>query len=981
MMNRFFLWTICLSAMNPVSATENYFQQYVTYTMAISLDIEEHTIEGNSVVNYTNNSPDVLTNIYLHLLPNAFQKGSVKYREYKQKFGRQSRAAKFIKGMDAYFSRIEVSQLQIFKDGTILADTFKVDDTILSAALADPLQPGETLTMELNWVHHIGEQVERAGRVDEQYNMAQWYPKVVVYDEQGWHDNPFHAEGEFYGEFGTYDVTLDVPGWYIVGATGTVTAGDPGWSEVTVDTTIHFDKWLENYLDYKPEIDSTSRRIVTFHAQQVHDFAWITSPNFLYEHGSWNDIDVHVLYNADNGQKWTKEVVKRSERALAWLSKRFGKYPYPQVTTADRIKSGGMEYPMLVMNGSERESLILHEIGHIWFYGIIGNDEVAEAWLDEGFTTFQTGQYMMDRYGAQGFDLNNRDIVEPLLKEYGKFTSLLANVQWSAIRYQTSGKDEPISRKSYLYNSSSSYYYNAYIKPALMLTELKYVLGDSLFYMAMQEYYRRWNLKHTNAARFISAMEDVSGTQLDWFFDPWLHQTQILDYDLKRMKSKQLEDGTWAVSLWINKLGQREMPQLVEVELTNGQRVRKWWTNHQSRKKDVFTFNVNSQPRAAALDPDAQTMDLDRRNNHSRFMPVDWQFGLLNTNYNPRDRYAIHWLPLLYYHEFDGHTPGLGLKLTYGPWRTLTTEINYAMESSTLYWGFSNRGRSVHRFPNNEYYFYAYNQGSVSGYGLDVAFDMGGSWFDFVADKIHLGFYSIETLDTNRTDLYDPGSVFMVYSKYGFSFPRGSLDLDLFSAPAGFTDWSFSRLSTSLKLDIPFFKIDIRDRVFVGFMWSDESGIPLQERYSVAGAGSRATFAYHYLRDESSFYGNRNLRQNYHLAGDANLRGYVGANFGGADKVLANTFEAFYKTKFNLEFAFFLDHGSIWTPRDCNCDLVYKGEVFFDAGFGLRYSQKFLGKNYYLRVDFPLWVRDMTPGFETIQYQDDTWIFSFSPSI
>ena len=154
--------------------------------------------------------------------------------------------------MYKYFSKNDISNFFIKENGKVLVDTFEIDDTILSAKITDGLLPGASITVDLDWEQIVGEFSERYGRVGEQYNFALWYPRVVVYDENGWFNEPFHAEGEFYGEFGNYDVKMDVPKGYIIGSTGTVTSGDPGWEEVRVDTSKKFPDWLKGFKAGRP---------------------------------------------------------------------------------------------------------------------------------------------------------------------------------------------------------------------------------------------------------------------------------------------------------------------------------------------------------------------------------------------------------------------------------------------------------------------------------------------------------------------------------------------------------------------------------------------------------------------------------------------------------------------------------------------------------------------------------------------------------
>jgi hypothetical protein len=1001
-MVRIFIRTVYIFflAFSFLSSKDYYWQQSVNYEMSVVLIDSVRQLACSSIITYKNNSPDELNDLYFHLYPNAFQLGSVKSRDYLNGYGSDSRAVYFSDGLDGYESKIHIREFTVAKNQEIVLDDYKIDDTVLRAYLKTPLLPGEEVRIDIEWNHHVGGMVERAGYYEGQYNMAQWYPKIAAYDHKGWHAEPFHAQGEFYGEFGRFDVEFQVPEKFIVGASGVVKSGDPGWELVRVDTSADFEDWFEVFEDNYQEPDLTKNRKVRFVAENVHDFAWVASPNFLYEHDIYDGIDVHVLYNRINANDWNRVVRKRSVRALKWLNEKFGKYTYPQITNTDRLKSGGMEYPMLIMDGSDRESLIVHEIGHIWFYGILGNNEIDEAWIDEGFTTAQTRDYMMDRYGPIGFDWQSDDWSDSYQRKFWTFNNKLHKDQWRAIKYIVSGYDEPISRKSYLFKNSSSYRQNAYTKPSLMLNELKYILGDSLYYKSIQYFYDTWKQKHVNEEKFVESVEKITKRDLAWFFDPWLHDTRVLDYEISSWKNKKNEGGSYDISVDIKNLGNRHMPLLVETEFYDGTSDRRWWNNYDWNIKDTFLYSVPSKPKRVTLDPDVQTLDVDYRNNSTNLdykIVFDWP----GMNYEPRDKILYRWLPSLFYNEPDSYSPGLHFQRSYGNWEKQSFRFNYATKKNfadnknNFYWYYSGSFKPVHSFKNLKLNLKAFNLPGLSETNVELEkIKYNDAYKKKPKQTYKIGVYHQFSIDTFRTNLYESGDISAFYIKNNIDYNYVSHSFELVSSISPSSDWGFTKISfmsdvkksktlrseNILRSIFGFTNSGFRGRFFLGKVWTASIAAPRQISFNPAGNSSSSMYEKSYLRGVDSFFGLNGFNAAYHLPSDGNIRALLNRDAIKTDVISSISAEVYFLNKkvnvdgffeeriINSEIALFSDVGLFQAG----------GEMKSVASFGLgfRFSGKFFNKPLYLRVDCPLILID---GEEISN--DKSLILSFHRSI
>ncbi len=973
-----------------------YWQQFVHYTMDITLIPIEHALSGEEKIVYKNNSPDTLHKFYLHLYPNAFRSNeTIKAREARREYRKL-----LANPDDAGYLNIESFRILSHDSTEKSVTAFQINDTILEASLPEPLPPGGELTVELSFYLKVRKFQERAGYRGFQYDFAQWYPKVCVYDDTGWNAEPFHLTGEFYGEFGTFDVTINVPHEYVVGATGVVSAGDPGWERVNVDTSLSDAQWQETFKKIQKTVAEDAKdgkiRTVTFHAENVHDFAWVTSPDFLYERGEWDGIPIHVLYRSYAKNRWSKTAARHGARALAWLSEKFGRYPYPQLTIAHGLLSGGMEYPMLVMNARESEGLVLHEVGHIYFYGILANNEWKEAWLDEGFTTFQTRWYMETRYGQQGWDSEAElQHANWLQRRRPRLTRREEN-QNQLLAYLTSGNNEPMSRPAYRFNESISYRRNAYDKGSFFYDMLKYVVGDSTFEKICREYFKRWAFKHVNEARFRQVCEDVSGQKLDWFFKQWLHDSVNVDYSLDRVSKRQTAEG-WETKVEVQRRDRGIIPvEVLLITQTGDSLVQRW-----DGKGEIGTvaFQTTGKPAKVILDPRDAILDKSRWNQDP--LRFRFLFEYPNMSYYPRDAYVITYRPSFWFNEVDKLRIGGRLKSYYGTTRNAYFGVWFGTESRELDARFSYSNPIAPLGPGV--------RGAFSAQKMEGRFEIDAHLTllkrKYLAHpplhQIIVGFNHSKLIKDGeryvrrefdqKNDIalatWERGDVNNLYFRYGVN-PRGlawftniTLGLDLVDEDWG-SDVSYHSGFAELKVWFPKNDEGVFLRFFAGKIFSSDDAF-IQDLLFLDGANPRERFQKFYLRSDGALP----EELHYHLPGGGTLRGYYNQPIFG-DQMLAVNGELRKNLASDLlgkTMRIILGKPSLAIFADVATMefLDFSHKLFADAGFGLRFENVLPddwytiftgGRNTTLRLDFPIWVNRPLPDENAVRFR---WVFGF----
>jgi len=517
--------------------TSGYWQQHVDYTMEVKMDVETFNYSGTQQLIYTNNSPDSLKKVFFHLYFNAFQPGSemdVRSRTIADPDSRVMNRIQNLAPKDQGFLNV----LNLTQDGEKLKTT--LSGTILEVELKNPILPGKQTTFKMNFEGQVPLNVRRSGKNSSEgvvLSMAQWYPKLAEYDFEGWHADPYIGR-EFHGVWGNFDLKLTIDNSYVVGGTG----------------------YLQNEKDIKivPVTKKKKRKKTNtwrFIAPNVHDFTWAADPDYIHDKLQIeNGPTLHFYYKNtldEEFQKHWRNLQPITAKLMAFFNENIGVYPYEQYSVIQG-GDGGMEYGMCTLITGRRsfESLVgvtSHELAHTWFQFLMATNEGKHPWMDEGFT-----EYICTMAEVDVMNIDEEKYFERAYKRY--------------VRYALSGFEQPQSTHADRYEYNAAYGTSSYVKGAIFLRQLKYIIGEEAFKKTLHDYFNSWAFKHPTPNDFIRCAERASDLELDWYLTDWTRTDNTIDYGVKSIARKEK-----TTKIVLERLGLTPMPTEVEVEYRNGE--------------------------------------------------------------------------------------------------------------------------------------------------------------------------------------------------------------------------------------------------------------------------------------------------------------------------------------------------------------------------------------------------------------------------
>jgi len=611
-----------------VAIPEPTFSPVASYDMDVTLDRDNHLVSGTEIVTFRNTTRNPVTELLFHAYYNAWKTdGSTWMQLAGGRFGPdvaeedlawlQITSAEVLPNM--FFGREDVLETFAYIQPD---DANPWDQTLFRLALPRPLPAGGEVRIEMDFTLKVPRPVSRTGYIGDYYFLAQWFPKVGVLTDAGWEAHQYYPV-EYFADYGTYDVRLTVPSDCVVGATGELV----GRGEVHADGT-------------------TTHR---FRQEMVHDFAWTAWPKFLvynedYEFMPGRTVALTLLLCPEH-KRLAERYLQAVRYAVKYYSEWFGPYPYTTATCVDpayNSRSGGMEYPTFFTGGApllaaegvlRPEGVTIHEFGHGYWYGIVGNNETVHAWLDEGFNSYSESRVQDVAYGSnhEMMTFFNLPVV---------FDEVEIPFRWAAApRYRSIATLEPLSRPSYL--KRFSYGGNAYNKGELFHWTMEAFLGWETWQEVLATYYDRWKFRHPTPEDFFTIAIEVSGVDLGDFFDQFYNRALALDYAVGEVANRALQlprgslerpptapeggpewgPGDTAVppegfrsEVTIRRQGEMILPVEILIGFSDGEEILERWDGRD--RSVTFTYEREVGVNSVIVDPGEKlVLDINRTNN------------------------------------------------------------------------------------------------------------------------------------------------------------------------------------------------------------------------------------------------------------------------------------------------------------------------------------------------------------------------------
>jgi len=578
-----------------------------SYSITARLDPAARTIVGSEVIQWRNITSAPATELQLHLYWNAWKDTRSTFMRERALGGGGAESTR----RPDEWGRIDIGTIAVAGVERTAARRFIApdddnaeDETVMAVPLAAPIAPGASVAIAVTWTAHVPRTFARTGAVGNFFFVAQWFPKLGVLQDGGWNCHQFHASTEFFSDYGVYDVSLTVPAGWTVGATGVE----------------------------RERRDSAGETLHRFYQEDVHDFAWTTSPDYIertarFEHPALPPVDMRLLLQPEHASQAERHF-DATRTTLRYYGEWFGAYPYGHITIVDpayQSGAGGMEYPTLFTAGTRwlaparvttPEGVTVHEAGHQFWYGIVGNNEFEDAWMDEGFNTFSTARAI-----AQVYDPNYL-----ALRYFGGFvpwviTDIALSRETEGNRlagYRRDARSDVQSTPSFRYfpTTGGSITYN---KTALWLNTLERWIGWPALQKIMAAHFARWQFRHPAPQDFFAIANELGGRDLNGFFDQVYRSSNVFDYGVQSLASEH--DGErYRTTVVVRRYGEAIFPIDVLVTFANGDRAVEKWDGVDRWK--LYTYERPARARSAQIDPDrVLLLDVNVTNNSITLEP------------------------------------------------------------------------------------------------------------------------------------------------------------------------------------------------------------------------------------------------------------------------------------------------------------------------------------------------------------------------